>query len=47
MNTGIPTDRKKFMLCKENKQQLIDLFSLSLEGDGMNVKHAINEMPMF
>ena len=28
LNTLIPTDRKKFLSCKENKQKLIELFSV-------------------
>ena len=43
MNTIIPTDRKKFLNCKESKQKLIDLFSFHLLQEGVLVKHALDD----
>ena len=43
MNTIIPTDRKKFLSCKENKQKLIDLFSFHFLQEGILVKHALDD----
>ena len=43
MNTTIPTDRKKFLSCKESKQKLIDLFSFHLLQEGVLVKHALDD----
>ena len=39
MNTTIPIDWRKFLLCKDNKQLLIDTFSFLLMKDGIKVKH--------
>ena len=43
MDTAIPTDRKKFLTCKQNKQKLIDMFSFHLQQEGVMVKHALED----
>ena len=41
MNTQIPSDRQKFLSNEENKQKLIDMFSVLLVKDGIKVRHAL------
>ena len=43
MDTAIPTDRKKFLTCKQNKQKLIDMFSFHLQQEGGMVEHALED----
>ena len=43
MNTPIPTDRKKFLSSKDNKQKHIEVFSSMLMLEGITVKHAIDD----